>query len=160
MKNLIIVRHAHAEENLPNVEDIERPLEQRGYGEIETVAARLEVSGTVRVLSSGALRARQTAKRLLDVMKLPEEILEIHPRLYMAYSSDIMSIIRSTSNSIEHLIIVGHNPTLTELVQTICGVGSVKKMIPGSAVRIGFTAGNWQDVEPSKGSLIQHLEPK
>lgn len=63
--NLILWRHAEAEEG---EDDLARPLTQRGHKHARKMAAWLQeqLSGKARIISSAALRARETAAALSD----------------------------------------------------------------------------------------------
>jgi phosphohistidine phosphatase len=72
-----------------------------------------------RVLCSPAVRTTLTAKALTSAVGYKKKDIEYDEDLYMASTSTVMEIIAATSNTINHLAIVSHNPTLTDLVNEL-----------------------------------------
>jgi phosphohistidine phosphatase SixA len=75
--NVYLVRHAHAgDRSRWNGDDAERPLSARGRDQADAVAQALRGAPIVRVLSSPALRCRQTVGPLAHLLGLDVEIAD------------------------------------------------------------------------------------
>lgn len=117
MKTLFIVRHAKSSWADPFLIDHQRPLNKRGQKAAPEMARRLKKRG-VRpdaIVSSDALRALETAVSLAEALGLPGEAVHKTPALYSATSNEILDIVRGFKKDWNTVMVVGHNPTLTEL---------------------------------------------
>jgi phosphohistidine phosphatase len=117
MRSLYLVRHGIAlPHGTPDIADDDRPLTEQGRKRMRDVArglARLEIH-VERIISSPLPRARQTAEIVADVLDFPES-LEFADALRVDRSaSDIAQWLSNRSE--ESLMLVGHNPSLSELV--------------------------------------------
>jgi phosphohistidine phosphatase SixA len=63
-----------------------------------------------------------------------------------------MDLIWNCSNSISSLLIVGHNPVISDFALTLTGKFR-SSMEKGSIVKIEFSNNRWEDIESSKGKL-------
>ena len=78
MRELILLRHAHAEPATTGQSDLDRPLSPQGLAEAEAVARWLKEQGLVpdRVLCSPARRTRETLEAVLGAIGYVEQRLE------------------------------------------------------------------------------------
>ena len=78
MRELILLRHAHAEPATPGQSDLDRPLSPQGLAEAESAARWLKEQGLVpdRVLCSPARRTRETLEAVMDAIGYVEQRLE------------------------------------------------------------------------------------
>ena len=67
MRELILLRHAHAEPAAAGLDDIDRPLSREGQAEAEAAGRWLKEHGHLpdRILCSPARRARETLEQVL-----------------------------------------------------------------------------------------------
>lgn len=111
-REVILLRHAHAESGRPGQSDNERPLSARGVD--EAVAAgrwlREKAALPARILCSPALRARQTLEQALGDVAAASE-----PRIYEASAGDLITLIDDHADA-RRLLLVGHNPGFETLV--------------------------------------------
>ncbi len=117
MKRLTLLRHAKSswvEEGLP---DYVRPLSDRGLRDAPMMSQRLlDQSWTPDyILCSAANRTRQTGECVVKVHSLDESHIAFHDALYLASASTIVEFIEQTSNDVQHLMIIAHNPGLETL---------------------------------------------
>src|SRR5690242_18311036 len=116
MKHLVLLRHAAAERESPGLKDFDRPLSDRGLQEAPEAARRFATAAPIPdlLLSSPARRALETARIFARVLKYPLRRLATDKRLYLAVAPELLAVVRDTDNSIERLMLVGHNPGLTD----------------------------------------------
>jgi len=153
MKTVFLLRHGEAQEEDYD-SDYARRLTERGKLRSSIMADHLlNSSNKVEfIISSGAPRARCTAEIIQNVFKLTQDSLVLNDTLYNAHDPWLlMDLIWNCSNSISSLMIVGHNPVLTELAYILTG-NFRTSMEMGSVVKIGFNVDKWEEVESSKGT--------
>ena len=110
------------------------------------------------VISSDALRARLTAKAVVEAARCEADILLDH-RLYMADGADILSLLRTVREKAETVMIVGHNPGLEELVEQL--TGDLQDLPTAAIAQIVLPIDRWGDLRRStRGMLLGHWLPK
>ena len=118
MKKIILIRHAKSDWDNPSLPDYDRPLAARGLEDTPKMAASLKNRGIQvdLICSSTAQRAMQTANITAAVLGYPEAEIHWERSLYHASASHLLQFIQSQSNQVQSLLLVGHNPGLTELI--------------------------------------------
>src|ERR1700740_2439544 len=121
MKRLTLMRHADARWNDPGMSDLERPLNRRGSTAAEGMASRLLELELVPdlLLVSPARRTQQTAEILARELSLPERRVLREESLYLASAADLLKVIERTGPRVAHVLLVGHNPGVSELMQRL-----------------------------------------
>ncbi len=116
MKTLTLFRHAKSSWKDASLQDRERPLNGRGQRDAPVMAERIKKAG-IRpslILSSPAVRAWTTAKSIAHEIGYPPEFLQQEDRLYHASTQRLLKIIADQDTGFNSLMIVGHNPGLTD----------------------------------------------
>ena len=115
MRELILLRHAHAESAGVGQDDIDRPLSRQGLAEAEAAGHWLKTHQLLpdRILCSSARRARETLEQVLQVTGFIEQRQE--PRIYEATPGTLMQV-ADEHRECPRLLLVGHNPGLEQLV--------------------------------------------
>jgi phosphohistidine phosphatase len=72
-----------------------------------------------RVISSSAVRALTTAEIITQEMGLPWDEIIIEDGLYHASEDDMLELIREQDDFIDGLMLFGHNPGMTYLVNDL-----------------------------------------
>jgi len=117
MKRLFIVRHAKSSWDYQDIADFDRPLKLKGISDAHQMATRL-IARKVQpelIISSPANRALHTGIILAQSLGYDLSKLQLQRAFYETLVEDAMAIITQTPNSINNLMIVGHNPTWTNL---------------------------------------------
>ncbi|AOL17277.1 phosphohistidine phosphatase SixA [Sulfolobus sp. A20] len=134
MLNLIIVRHGEAEPQVDGVNDKDRKLIKKGIKQMRRIANFLdEMDYTIdRVMTSTLIRAYQSAEIILDELgeddKKIESLEELNPdKDPMEFLGKLKEMDNST------LLIVGHEPYLSQLIKSISG-GNVEIKKGGLAI--------------------------
>ena len=113
MRDLILLRHAHAEPPAPGQAEAQRPLSAVGLAEAAAAGQWLREHGLSpsRVLCSPAVRASQTLAALgtlgCEDVREDASIYEAHP--------GTLAALADTHRDADRLLIVGHNPGLEQL---------------------------------------------
>ncbi|MBT8101708.1 MAG: histidine phosphatase family protein [Gammaproteobacteria bacterium] len=117
MKTLTLVRHAKSSWSDTHLSDRERPLNKRGERDAPRMGKRIAEHG-IRpslIVSSPATRAWTTAKIIAARISYPIEFLEREDSLYLASLDELLAVIAAQDNEFNNVMIVGHNPGLTDL---------------------------------------------
>jgi phosphohistidine phosphatase len=144
MKTLTLLRHAKSSWTRPRLADHERPLNGRGKRDAPLMAKRFHEAG-IRpslILSSAAVRAWSTARIFAREISYPNEFLQRDIKLYLASPDTLIDIIASQDSGFNSIVLVGHNPGLTELAQFL--VPGVTDNIPTCGlVSVSIDADDW-----------------
>lgn len=122
-KTLYLIRHGKAEDHSFLKRDYERNLVQKGKERAEIVAKKLKqelVESKSLVISSSANRAIQTAEVFCKHIDYPITSIQQEKEIYEAYYREILKVINLIDDSIETVLIFGHNPGLSDLTNYLC----------------------------------------
>jgi phosphohistidine phosphatase len=144
---LLVVRHGKAERDSLTGRDEDRVLRPRGVRQAQFLGNKLmEMPAESKpqvILASPVIRAADTARIIAQFAGVP---LEFHPEL--STSSDHHAVLellheRDRAGNHRRLMVVGHNPTLEELVSTLCrgGAGLAGGMRTGMAAVLELEKG-------------------
>jgi phosphohistidine phosphatase len=159
MKILQLMRHAKSAWGPQHRSDFERPLNARGQRDAPIMAAFLARRGLLpgRIVSSPAARARLTAEFVAHEASF-EGGLEFDERIYLASPNMLLAVIRDLPDGVDRIMLVGHNPGMEDVIQTLCG-GNVR--MPTAAIAsLRLYADIWRDVRPGGAHLQWLIKPK
>jgi len=114
MREIILLRHAHADPASTGQNDMDRPLSPEGLAEAEAAGRWLRERGLVpdRVLCSPSRRTRETLEAVLGAVGYVDQRLE--PSIYEATPGTLMEL-ADGHQDVERLLLVGHNPGFEQL---------------------------------------------
>lgn len=123
MKKIILIRHAKSSWDNPLLSDHDRPLALRGLDDAPIMANRLKKKGVYPdlMLSSTALRAAETAKITAKVLGYPQDKILWEKGLFHASPHHILKTIRQQDDSVNTIIVFGHNPGFNDLITQLSG---------------------------------------
>lgn len=98
-----------------------------------------------RVAASAAARTAATATLLLKAMDSGTELLETDRSLYISSVPALLKFIGGTNDQLDHLLLVGHNPELSELANRFSP--EVGELDPCTCVSFEFDAESWLGLE-------------
>jgi phosphohistidine phosphatase len=161
LKYLTLVRHAKSSWNEAGLPDYARPLNKRGRHDAPMMGQRMAKRGLDPdvIISSPAVRAISTAKAIAEELGFSPIDIVTDQRLYGADESDWLAIIRSLDNELEHVMMVGHNPGLTEVANTFSPhpIGNVPTC---GVVAFEFEAQTWDEVDSVRPGRVELDYPK
>ncbi|MGC8823351.1 MAG: SixA phosphatase family protein [Bacteroidales bacterium] len=116
MKTLHILRHGKSSWDYPGIDDLDRPLIDRGIKNVIATGNYLlkTYGGPDIIISSPAIRALHTAMLIARTCNVPYGKIIIDERLYENYSSSIIEVVEEMPLNYDKMVVVGHNPMLTE----------------------------------------------
>ena len=122
-RQLLILRHAKSDWGSPALPDFERPLNKRGEKAATLVGdwMKRHKLGADIIISSTALRARQTIERVCQALHVAPQRIHWEQRLYLADVETLLEVLTPALAQAERVLVVGHNPGLEELLVYLCG---------------------------------------
>ncbi len=162
MKRLTLLRHAKSSWTDASLADHERILSARGERDAPKMGKRMaarKVRPSV-IISSSAVRARRTAKLVAEALQYPAESLHIEQGLYLATAETILELICNQEDNSCDLLVVGHNPGLTELVNQLLPALSINNLPTSGAVAIDFQTQQWAEITEVNAELVFYDYPK
>ena len=157
MRDLILLRHAHAEPGMAGQDDRERGLSAAGLEEARAAGEWLRAHGLMpdRILYSSAARTLQTLEALGDIggAQAREEA-----SIYEA-SPGTLAALADANRDAERLMLVGHNPGLEQLTALMHSgqTGEYRGMPPGGIAVLSLPVDG--SIEPGIATLTQFWWP-
>ncbi|WP_374382338.1 histidine phosphatase family protein [Thermomonas sp.] len=157
MRDLILLRHAHADAADAGQPDLDRPLSATGREEARAAGDWLREHGLLpdRVLCSPSARTRQTLAALGDI---GGATATLEPAIYEASPGTLAALVDAQRDA-ECLLLVGHNPGLEQLAALMHSgqSGDYRGMPPGgiAVLRLPVDAA----IEPGIAALTQFWWP-
>jgi phosphohistidine phosphatase len=161
LKTLTIVRHAKSSWDEAGLSDRERPLNKRGKRDAPVMGKRIADAG-IRpslILSSPATRAWTTAQVIAEQLTYPSEFLQREQDLYLASLDDLLDIVVAQDEGFNSIMIVGHNPGLTDFVNYL-SPGLTNNLPTAGVVSVTIDQDHWKLYEQPKTELVVHDYPK
>lgn len=159
---LSLVRHAKTEQGRTGQEDWDRVLEPRGQRDAPEMARRLKEYPPKPdlVLSSPAVRAITTATIMVRELGVSAQKVHQDERLYLASPKVMLAVIHELGGRSRHLMVVGHNPGITEFAERISSERSVDNMPTCAVYTLQFEIREWSELEWSSGLDVEFDYPK
>lgn len=161
MKKLLLVRHAKSSWDYPGLTDFERPLNKRGHHDAPMMGKILKEKNIIPdlIISSPASRAITTARYLAENMDFPLKNINTDERLYEAGPSDITNVISEVDKSVNSLMIVSHNPGLTEVADNLTGK-VIENIVTSAIFSIDFNTDSWKNISKKNARIGFYEYPK
>lgn len=162
MKRLWLFRHAKAVPAESALSDFARTLAERGERDARWIAERLLLGGRAppRILASPALRTRRTAEIVAEVLGQPSTDVAFDERLYLASAATVSAAIAGRDDSIASLLVVGHNPGLSELALELAPELPLDDLPTSGLVGIDVDATVWSALRGAPKRLRYYDFPK
>ncbi|WP_432548035.1 SixA phosphatase family protein [Kineococcus sp. SYSU DK004] len=175
MPTLVVLRHAKAD-TPPGLQDIARPLAERGRADAEAAGRWLaeHVGLPSLVVTSPARRTEETTARVLDAWDAEPPVVD-EERLYEATLGDLLRVVRGLdadpgdgpaaapgapgglSGPDGTVVLVGHNPGLSDLVEALTGE---VLQLRTCGIAVLDVAGPWADADTTSCSLRATATPR
>lgn len=158
MKKLYIVRHAQKEDEQIERDDYDRVLSPEGINDAKNMAQQFASKNLPvdLIVSSPALRTKKTAEIFAEALNYKKTIM-LNEVLYMAFVNELLETISYTFDTVDSMLLVGHNPSLTALAITL--VGFKEKFQMGAIMEIDFDCNSWIDICKENAKLISYDSP-
>jgi len=154
MKRLYIARHAKSSWDDMSLSDFDRPLNKRGKRDAPFMAGVMacKEERPSLILSSPALRAKTTAEYYHHYLG---GTLAFDDRIYDATATSLYYLVLEAFGRTDSLMLVGHNPGLTELNDMLSDT-PIFNIPTAGIVALDFAG----DIGPHTGKQRFYLYPK
>jgi phosphohistidine phosphatase len=162
MKTIWIMRHAKSDWSHAGLADIDRPLNNRGRRDAPLVGRWM---GSLAkqpdlVVSSPARRARQTVALLTDAFSYTGE-MRVWEDLYPGSAASSIAALQGLPQRHRHVLLVGHNPNMEELVSGLVSEGALRLKVPtATVILLAANIENWSQLAAGIAELRGMVTPK
>jgi phosphohistidine phosphatase len=160
-KTLYVNRHAKSSWDHPNLKDFDRPLNDRGERDAPEMGKRLKSKGIIPQLfvSSPAKRAITTARIIAKECGYSSDQIALEEDIYLASYSTLLGIVNGFDDRYDSIIIFGHNPGFTDLVE-ILTEEDIYNLPTCGICKITFPFDSWELISRGTGTLEYFDYPK
>ena len=157
LKTLLLVRHAKSSWKNVELDDIDRPLNNRGLRDAPIMGRRLLSRSLIPdlIVSSPAVRALTTAETLAHEVGYSSSAIVVEDELYAASPRDVLAVVSGFDDRIQVALVVTHNPAITELADRISDTPF--ENVPTCGI-LTIEASAWDSID--RGTLVDFDFPK
>ena len=155
MKYLTVIRHAKSKNPDTSRPDLDRELKDRGRVDAAAAGRLLLERNAVPdvIVASSAIRVRQTVAALNEALEIAKENILYDDSLYMALHEEMAAVVKGTRPEVSHLAVVGHNPCVTNYVNTLCAE-NIESMTTSGMAHIKLDIESWDKADFGSGNLV------
>jgi phosphohistidine phosphatase len=159
MKTLILLRHAKSSWNDETLQDIDRPLKDRGIRAAKLIGNHIRKHKIVPelIVSSPAKRAQQTVELVMKAARLKTEP-RFDQRIYEASARRLLEVVSQIEDSAGSVMLVGHNPGFEDLIDSL--TNEAQRMPTAALACVELSVEKWSTVRPGAGQLKWLITPK
>lgn len=160
-KVLYLVRHAKSSWANPDLSDRMRPLNERGQRDAPRMGKRLakRIERPQLIVSSPALRALTTANLIAQALGYGPEDIHIDEQIYTFNAADLADSVRRFDSQLDRIMLVGHNPAVTRLVNDLSDA-NIDNIPTGGVVTLELDVASWRDIGQGNGRMLDFDFPK
>ncbi|MDC0029944.1 histidine phosphatase family protein [Pseudomonadota bacterium] len=159
MKNLFLLRHAKSSWDNAALVDFDRPLSKRGISnaiQLSEYIQKHSISFDL-VLSSPSERTQSTLDLVLSSFD-PIPATTLKESIYHASALSLSELIKEQDEEINNLLVIGHNPGLHILTESLTNESIVN--FPTCAFAKITNFNHWKDVDAGILTLESVITPK
>jgi phosphohistidine phosphatase len=163
VKRLYLLRHAKSSWKDTSLPDHDRPLNGRGRRAAKAIARYMQEHGIEPelVLCSTARRARET----LDRIEPAAGTVHLEPDLYAASAHALLARFRGVPDTVESVLLIGHNPGLQDLALDLARPGpaadELAAQYPTAALAtLAFESSSWRNLDRGTAELVELVRPR
>jgi len=159
IKTLYLIRHAKSDWKDAKLSDFERGLSRKGKKDLKTMSSFIALAGVQPdlVISSSALRAQITVDGIVNNLEYSGKIHYIN-ELYMEKPKTLLNVITLQDDQYDKMMVVGHNPEMTELSNLFLKE-HIHKIPTLGLIEIKFDIESWEDILEAEGELGLFIYP-
>lgn len=156
MKTLYIVRHAKSSWKYDDVNDIDRPLKERGIKDAHLVSKFLtkEINKPDVFISSSANRALHTGVIFCENFGYPLANLKIKKQLYSFSDGYLVKTIKALDDSFDSAIIFTHDHGINTFVNKF-GNKPIAHVSTCGVIGIQFDNKHWKSIKKGTTVLVE-----
>lgn len=161
MKIIHLIRHAKSSWDNPDLDDFSRTLNERGKKNAPFMANKLKELGCNPdyFLSSSAKRTTETSKIIATALNFNFEKIIFEKKIYESSLKQLLQILNEVPNNFNNIVLVGHNPCLTQLSNYLSD-DFIDNIPTCGIVKIELEIDNWQHIIQGIGNKKFFIYPK
>ncbi len=162
MKTLYLMRHAKSSWSFDELNDQERPLNDRGRDDAPRMGQALAKRHIVPdlLVSSPAVRALSTAVLVARELKYPHDKIVVEPAIYQASLDTLLAVVRALPDTAAAVLLTGHNPTITDAANYLSPSPLSGEMPTAAIICLRFAADRWEEAGPANAEFYFYDYPK
>jgi phosphohistidine phosphatase len=156
MKKIYILRHAEA---VSGYDDFNRILSSNGYRQALTIGKKLaeENHKIDKIIASAAIRTLTTSEIVAEQIGFDKAQIETFQELYNATIRIWLNLIHSIDENTKNVLLVGHNPHISYLVELLSG--EAFEGLGTAYLALLETDKKWQEIDKQTAKLLKVLKP-
>jgi len=164
-RHLLLLRHAKSAWDTDAPDDFERPLAKRGMKDALRMGQWMHGEGVAPdyVLSSPAVRARETSYRVGKELGISKKDIHFDRRLYAADVKTLLEVLADCPKGRKNVMLVGHNPGMAELLAYLWGDKTVTpedgNLMPTATLARLKLPDDWSWLENGCGQAVSITRP-
>ncbi|HEC1562742.1 phosphohistidine phosphatase SixA [Campylobacter upsaliensis] len=159
MKKIYILRHAKAEKEI-KIDDFSRKLTKKGKDELKILLQRLQKYEIKwdRIYASPAFRTKKTAKIIAKNYAYDKKEIDLIVAFYEADEMWLFAFLKNLDESINNVLLVGHNPALLKLCELLSPL--CLHSFPTSSM-LCLECESFKDLKEHSAKLVffEHIKP-
>jgi phosphohistidine phosphatase len=165
MKKLFLIRHAKSSWDNVEMDDFERPLNDRGEKDAPHMAKLLKHRDAVpdRMITSPANRALSTCRAFAKVLEFEKKKIISEPKLYHAGADTILKVLASLpehkGDKEDVVLLFGHNPGITDFANQLLNI-SIDNIPTCGIVEATLDIHTWTEISFGCGKMDSFDYPK
>ncbi len=158
-RKLFLVRHAQPHNDQQYKSDKERELKPEGFLQAAALGKYLNQSNYAidLIVASDSVRTTTTATLIASTINYPTHQIILTERIYTGGLPDLLAIINEIPDSVQHLLFVGHNPTISELNNYL--IGSQTSNMATCELNLININNGWNELTEGCGHVIVNFQP-
>ena len=161
MKTIYLIRHAKSDWQNTNLSDYNRPLNKRGQKDAPFMGNKLnELNPCIDlIIASPAKRALETVISISKAIDYSCDNIDFNKSIYESTYIDLNIIINDLDNNINTVLLLGHNPGLTNFSNYLTN-NYIDNISTCGIVKIELEIESWNEIIEGIGSKIFYIYPK
>jgi phosphohistidine phosphatase len=160
VKTLLLLRHAKSSWKDADLDDHDRPLNKRGKRDAPRMGQLLREVNLVPdlIVASTAKRARKTAEHVIaeSGYRGPTQITG---ELYLVGGQQLRSLVASLPEPHDKVLLIGHNPGLEELLESL--IGSYTPLSTAALAHVELMTDRWSQLaEQPAAHVVKVWQPR
>lgn len=162
-RTLILTRHAKSSWHDAELDDFDRPLNDRGRKAAPLIGDWLATRGYQPDLAlvSGARRTVDTWAAVAS--RLPSRPpMQSEPALYLASAASMLAVLRAAEPDV--VMMIAHNPGIAhfaaELARDPVAHPDFRRYPTGATLVVRFKADGWDEIAPGQGEVLDFVVPR
>jgi phosphohistidine phosphatase len=163
---LLLLRHAKSDWGSDAPEDFERPLARRGKKDTRRMGRWMQLEGLSPdyVVSSPAVRARETVYGVCEELGIQIDDIHFDRRIYEADATSLLTVLADCPQGPNTILLVGHNPGLADLLAWLWGekitVPEDGKLLPTATLARLRMPKDWTRLERGCARMVVLTRPR